>query len=79
MTQPNTETHVHVKPAEGLRVPHPSLGRPIRTEGEWVPRRTYFLRRIADGALEEIDEPKPKPKPKAPKKPAPKPKTGEES
>jgi len=58
------DTHFRARPTEGRIVPHPSTGRPISAEGEVLPRRPYYLRRLDEGALELVeDKPKAKPKP----------------
>lgn len=67
---------IYVIPVDGLAVVKPGnralADRMIRSEGEYVPAVSYYLRAVRDGALKIGEPPKPKPKPKA--KPASKPK-----
>ncbi len=47
-----------VKPKEGLTILNPSNGVPIKPQGEKVTLNKYFFRRLADGDLVIVDEPK---------------------
>ncbi|MBP8219728.1 MAG: DUF2635 domain-containing protein [Aeromonas sp.] len=54
---------LYLKPKEGLTIRKPD-GSKLATEGERVPRTSFWLKRLADGDVAEV-----KPAAKAPKKP----------
>ena len=51
-----------LKPKAGLKIPRPDTGRALAPEGEYVPKSTYWLRRIADGDVMEVADKVEKPK-----------------
>ncbi|MBP0492170.1 DUF2635 domain-containing protein [Roseomonas indoligenes] len=50
-----------VKPAKGLAVRDPELNDALPSEGRDVPRNEYWLRRIAEGDVREVEEKPAKP------------------
>lgn len=66
---------IFIKPAGGHKVRNPDNGYAhLPSSGDFVMKSPYWLRKIKEGAVEEVDMSKPaKPAPKpAPKAPAPK-------
>jgi hypothetical protein len=63
-----------VKPAEGRTVPDPETGTPLPTEGAFVRRSGFWVRRVKSGDAVEAAPPKgakaPKATPPAPPAPA---------
>jgi hypothetical protein len=60
-----------VKPAPGLIVRDPETREPLPPHGDWVPRTTYWLRRLRDGDVSEAEpggaaEPAPHPQTPSP-------------
>jgi len=48
---------LHLKPArEGLLVRHPQTKRPLKKEGEEVNKSTYWLRRLKEGSVVEVNK-----------------------
>ncbi|MGX9963164.1 DUF2635 domain-containing protein [Roseomonas sp. F4] len=48
---------MYVIPAEGLKVPDPTLRDHLPTEGREVPRDAYWMRRLRDGDINEATAP----------------------
>lgn len=52
-----------LKPSkEGLLVRHPQTKRPLKQEGEEVKKSTYWLRRLKEGSVIEVNKSVSKPK-----------------
>lgn len=49
-----------LRPKKGVKVPYPMSQRMLSEDGEEVSRSSYWLRRIKDGDVEEVLEPKAK-------------------
>jgi hypothetical protein len=49
---------IFIKPAGGLLVRDPQTMQPLAAEGEHKPRTSYWLRRLASGAVVEANPPK---------------------
>lgn len=47
-------TELHLKPAPGVTVRDPETLQPLAEKGERKPRTTYWLRRLKDGDVTEI-------------------------
>lgn len=47
-------TELHLKPATGLTVRDPETLQPLAEKGERKPRTTYWLRRLKDGDVTEV-------------------------
>ena len=45
---------IYIRPKRGLRVICPESFKPISPVGEWVPRSSYWKRRLASGEVEVI-------------------------
>jgi len=55
---------IRIRPKEGLKVPYPMSKRFLNPEGEEVERSSYWIRRLRDKDVEEVQVEKPKPAPK---------------
>lgn len=49
---------LHLKPAPGLVIKKPD-GSKLAADGEKVPRTSFWLKRLADGDVNEVNEVKP--------------------
>ena len=58
---------VYVKPAPGLIVRDPDTREPLPAAGAWVPRTTYWVRRLRDGDVAEAAPPPAEPEISDPK------------
>lgn len=47
-------TELHLKPAPGLTVRDPETLQPLAEKGERKPRTAYWLRRLRDGDVTEV-------------------------
>lgn len=47
-------TELHLKPVSGLTVRDPETLQPLAEKGERKPRNTYWLRRLKDGDVTEV-------------------------
>lgn len=47
-------TELHLKPATGLTVRDPETLQPLAEKGERKPRTIYWLRRLKDGDVTEV-------------------------
>ena len=45
--------NIFLKPKAGLRILKPGSFRPLSELGEWVPKSSYWLRRLKSGDVEE--------------------------
>jgi hypothetical protein len=59
-----TDTKIHIKPAPGKVVIDPETRKSLAADGDTVTSSTYWLRRVADGDVIQLDAPSPKPKTK---------------
>jgi hypothetical protein len=48
---------IHLIPIAGLRVVNPATGQPLPPDGETVERDTYWIRRLGDGDVIQVDVP----------------------
>lgn len=58
---------LHIKPRDGVTVRDPRTARALKKSGEKKPRNTYWLRRLRDGDVIDLDA---KTEARAPKPPA---------
>ncbi|ELB3891404.1 DUF2635 domain-containing protein [Morganella morganii] len=47
-------TELHLKPVPGLTVRDPETLQPLAEKGEYKPRNAYWLRRLKDGDVTEV-------------------------
>jgi len=45
---------IKIKPAKGMLVRDPQTGRPLDAKGETKPRSSYWLRRLCDDDVQEV-------------------------
>lgn len=50
-------TELHLKPVSGLTVRDPETLQPLAEKGERKPRNAYWLRRLKDGDVTEVQAP----------------------
>lgn len=50
------QAKLHLKPADGLRIPNPETGRDLSADGEFVTNTTYWRRLLRSKEVVEVEQ-----------------------